>query len=139
MANKTQPTKQPVSAYLKAIESPERLADCKLLTEMMAGITGASPVMWGDSIVGFGQYHYRYDSGREGDFLRTGFSSRKDSISIYLLASGPDQAALLEKLGKHRMGKACLYVKRLSDIDLDVLEQLIVDSVEELARRYPAE
>ena len=93
--------------------------------------------MWGSSIVGFDSYHYVYDSGREGDAPATGFSSRKREISIYLTASFDGQQALLDQLGRHRMGKACLYVRRLDDVDLDVLERLIAGSYRAIKQRYP--
>ena len=92
--------------------------------------------MWGNSIVGFGSYHYRYDSGREGDACATGFSARKSDISVYLSASGERQEQLLAQLGRHKMGKACLSIRRLSEVDVNVLEQLVVDSVAEIKRRY---
>src|SRR5947207_15388621 len=102
----------------------------------MANATKQKPKMWGASIVGFGSYHYSYESGREGDSCLTGFSSRKGDISVYLTASFPGRDELLSKLGKHKMGKACLYVRKLSDVDLNVLEQLVVGSVAETKRRY---
>jgi hypothetical protein len=102
----------------------------------MIGITGAPPLMWGPSIVGFGSYHYRYESGREGDMCIAGFSSRKPDISVYLLADSADQRRLLAKLGKHRMGKSCLYFRRLSDLDKSVVEDLVVGSIAEVKRLY---
>lgn len=134
--NKTQATKASVEDYLVAITDDSRRADCEALTKLMRKVTGKPPVMWGPSIVGFDQYHYIYDSGREGDMCVTGFSSRKDAISIYLTCAMPEQEALLAKLGKHKMAKACLSVKRMSDVDTKVLEQLIKLSVAEVKRRY---
>lgn len=93
--------------------------------------------MWGPTIIGFGRYRYRYDSGREGEMCLTGFAARGRELVIFLLASGPDQAQLLRKLGKHRIGKACLYIRRLSDVDAEVLALLVADSVAEIRRRYP--
>ncbi|MCL1035720.1 DUF1801 domain-containing protein [Shewanella submarina] len=136
-ANKTQPTELSVKTWLEGITDPVRRRDCEQLYAIMAELTGTHGVIWGDSLVGFGQYHYRYESGREGDFFRTGFASRKAGMSIYLMACGMDQHQLLPQLGKHKMGKSCLTVKRLSDIDLDVLKQLLLDSLQEMARRYP--
>lgn len=136
--NKTQPTDASIEDYLAAIEDPKRRQDCATLVSIMSEITGEPPVLWGTSIVGFGSYHYRYDSGREGDFMVTGFASRARDISIYLMASTDDQPTLLTQLGKHKMGRACLYIKRLSDIDLAVLRELITQSVNEMHRRYPA-
>jgi hypothetical protein len=102
----------------------------------MTGITGEPATMWGSSIVGFGSYHYRYESGREGDICIAGFSSRKPNISIYLIAEGAAQDKLLAKLGKHKMAKACLYVRRMADIDAEVLRQLIVGSIATIRKRY---
>ena len=135
-ANKTQPTTADVGAYLDAITDPERRRDCEALVALMSRVTGAPPTMWGTGIVGFGQYHYRYDSGREGDMCATGFASRRGDISIYLVADGTDQPALLQRLGRHKRGKACLYVRRLSEVDTGVLEQLVRQSVGEVRRRY---
>jgi len=137
-ANKTIATAAPVSAYLTSITDPQRRTDCEQLQAMMQDITGCEAVMWGAGIVGFGQYHYRYASGREGDMCVVGFSSRKTDISIYLLAESEQQQQLLTQLGKHKMGKACLSVRRLADIQLPVLRQLIVGSVQEVRQRYPA-
>lgn len=135
--NKTIATTEPVSAYLAGIADPQRRADCEQLQQMMQDITGCAAVMWGPAIVGFDQYHYRYDSGREGDMCVVGFSSRKTDISIYLVAASAKQQQLLTQLGKHKMGKSCLSVRRLSDIQLPVLQQLIEDSVATTRLRYP--
>jgi hypothetical protein len=102
----------------------------------MTKATKQPPKMWGTSIVGFGSYHYKYESGREGDSCLTGFSSRKGDISIYLVADFPGQEALLSKLGKHKRGKGCLYIRKLDDVNLKVLEQLVVGAVAERKRRY---
>ncbi|MET3136735.1 hypothetical protein AAKU61_001085 [Undibacterium sp. GrIS 1.2] len=135
--NKTQATEASVEDYLAAIEDGCRRKDCEDLSKLMAKATKHKPQMWGASIVGFGSYHYKYESGREGDSCLTGFSSRKGDISIYILASFPDHDELLAKLGKHKTAKACLYIRKLSDVDLKVLEQLIIGSVAERKRRYP--
>ncbi|MCH8529270.1 MAG: DUF1801 domain-containing protein [Saccharospirillum sp.] len=135
--NKTQTTEMAIEDYLATIEDPQRRQDCTSLVSIMAEITNEPPVLWGTSIVGFGTYHYKYESGREGDFMITGFASRARDISIYLMASTDAQANLLAKLGKHKMGRACLTIKRLSDIDLTVLRELITQSVGEMKRRYP--
>lgn len=134
--NKTQPTASSVPAFLDAIEDEGRRADCQALVAMMGRITGKPAVRWGAAIVGFDTYRYRYASGREGDWLVTGFSPRKGDISIYLIAAGPEQPELLARLGRHRMGKSCLYVRRLSEVDLGVLEQLVAGSVAEVKRIY---
>ena len=135
--NQTRPTQASVAAYLKAIEDEARRRDCEALARLMADATGQPAVMWGPAIVGFGSYHYRYDSGREGDSCLVGFASRKGDISIYLTAAFPGHDELLAKLGKHKMAKACLYVRRLADVDLEVLAQLVAGSVAEMRRRHP--
>jgi len=125
-----------VAAYLAAIPDAARRADCEALVALMRKVTRQPPTIWGSSIVGFGSYPYKCASGREGDACATGFASRKTDISIYLMASGPGQAALLARLGKHRMGKACLSIKRMSDIDSAALERLVAESVTEIRRRH---
>ena len=127
--NKTLPTPADALAHLAAIEDPARRADCQALSGLMERVTGAAPVMWGPSIFGFGSYHYRYASGHEGDAPMAGFASRKGDISIYLSCDTEARAALLAKLGRHKMGKGCLYVRRLADIDLAVLEALVRESI----------
>ncbi|MGE3388236.1 MAG: DUF1801 domain-containing protein [Bdellovibrionales bacterium] len=134
--NKTKPTGASVDDYINAIENEERRDDCRTLVKLMSIVTRQKPAMWGPSIVGFGAYHYKYESGREGDSCLTGFSSRKGDISVYLVVSGSDQANLLKQLGKHKMAKACLYIRRLRDVDLKILEQLVRNSVEEVKLRY---
>lgn len=134
--NKTKPTDASVSAFLAAVGDEQRRQDCQVLLAMMGRITGQPAVMWGPSIVGFDTYHYRYESGREGDMAVTGFSPRKPDISVYITADSPGQAELLARLGRHKMGKSCLSIRRLSDIDLDVLEQLISGTVAEVKRRH---
>lgn len=133
---KTKPTAASVAQYLAAIEDDERCADCEVIGKIMRKVTQKEPAMWGAGIVGFGRYQYRYESGTRGESCQTGFSSRKGDISVYLVAAGAGQDELLSKLGKHKMGKACLYIRRLSDIDLKILEQLIENSVAEIKRRY---
>ncbi len=136
---KTRPTEVDVSTYLDSIEEDGRRADCRALATLMERVTGCPPVMWGSSIVGFDSYHYRYPSGHEGDYCIVGFSSRKSGLSIYLLAGYEDAEAqsLLAQLGKHKTGGSCLYLKRLSDVQLPVLEQLVTRSVTAIRRRYP--
>ncbi|HZX91953.1 MAG TPA: DUF1801 domain-containing protein [Rudaea sp.] len=134
--NKTKATASGVEGYIEAIGDESRRKDCRALAKLMARATKREPVMWGTSIVGFGSYHYKYDSGREGDSCLVGFSSRKGDISIYLTASFPGREELLARLGKHKLAKACLYVRSLSDIDAKVLEQLVAGSAE--ARRRHA-
>jgi uncharacterized protein DUF1801 len=134
--NKTKPTQASLESYLSGIEDEARRKDCEALAKMMTKATKEKPVMWGPSIVGFGSCHYRYESGREGDSCVTGFSSRKGAISIYGVAGSPGQDKLLAKLGKHKMGKGCLYVQKLSDVDLKVLEQMVIGAVAESKRRH---
>lgn len=137
---KTKPTEFSVSDYLNAIEDETRRKDCKQLAALMKKASGCAAKMWGASIVGFDTYHYKYASGHEGDSCIVGFSSRKDGISVYMVA-GYDSAEakkLLAQLGKHKIGKACMNIKQLADIELAVLEQLIDCSLAETRRRYPA-
>lgn len=125
---KTKPTESSVDAYLDAIAEAGRREDCRQLAALMAKATGCPPKMWGPSIVGFDQYHYRYASGHEGDSCVVGFSSRKGDISVYGLNSAPSLETLLPKLGKHKAGKGCLYLRSLGDVDLKILEKLIADA-----------
>lgn len=134
---KTKPTRASVDAYIDAIDDEQRRDDCHKLVEIMSRVTGESPRMWGASIVGFGSYHYRYASGREGESSLAAFSSRKSDISIYVMAGFAGQQALLARLGRHKAGKACLYVRRLADVDLKRLETLVEGSVAKMRRRYP--
>jgi len=134
--NKTKVTDASVDSYLAAIVDEARRKDCEALAKLMTRATKQPPKMWGASIVGFGSYHYKYESGREGDSCLTGFSSRKSDITLYLVASFPGQEELLAKLGKHKRGKGCLYIRQLSDVNPKVLEQLIVGSVAERKRHY---
>jgi hypothetical protein len=135
--NKTRATDARVDDYLAAIENDERRKDCETLSRLMSQVTKQPPVMWGTGIVGFGSYHYKYDSGREGDCCLTGFAARKGDISVYLTASIEERDALLATLGRHKMGKGCLYLRKLGDIDLKVLEQLVAGSVAAIRARYP--
>ena len=129
---KTKPTAVSVEAFLDRIADETRRADCKTLVKVMKRVTGAKPVMWGPSIVGFGSYHYKYASGHEGDACLVGFAPRKSEISLYIMSGFAGREALLEKLGKHKAAKACLYVKKLADVDLAVLEELVRRSVDSL-------
>jgi hypothetical protein len=123
--NKTRPTDQDVPTFLKSVGHKTRREDGFALLEMMKEITGEEAVMWGSSIVGFGSYHYRYESGREGDMPLIGFSPRKQSMTLYIMPGFDDYEDLLSELGKHRLGKACLYVNKLADVDEEVLRTLI--------------
>ncbi len=141
MANKTVPTELKVSDYFDQISDPERQADCRRIHDMMLDIVGETPKIWGsklsNGIVGFGDYHYKYDSGREGDSLRLGFASRVQNISIYIMPGYQDFSEQLSRLGKHKIGKACLYIKRLSDIDEDVLKEIMTEGVRQMDAKYP--
>ena len=134
--NKTKPTKQSVTEFIRSIEDTQKRADVKKVAAMMRKATGARAAMWGPSIVGYGQYHYKYASGREGDFLLTGFSPRKQALTVYIIAGFKPFDSLMKKLGKYKTGKSCLYIKRLSDIDESVLERLIVQSVKHMRNNY---
>lgn len=126
--NKTKATDNSVDDYIAAIADETRRQDCEILIQLMSKATKQPAVMWGDSIVGFGNFHYRYESGREGDICLIGFSSRKGDISLYGLFAAARHAELLENLGKSKSGKGCLYIRRLSEIDLQVLETLIKEA-----------
>ncbi|MFD2188591.1 DUF1801 domain-containing protein [Aquimarina celericrescens] len=125
-----------ITEYLDNIKDPQRKQDCLLLVDMMKRISNSSPVIWRNSIVGFGSYHYTYESGTEGDWLITGFSSRAQNISIYIIAGFDQYEALLSKLGKHKTGKSCLYIKSLADVDIDILETLITKSYQYVLEKY---
>jgi len=134
---KTRPTDQPVSEFLDLIDNADRRADCDTISHMMEKATGAKPVMWGDSIVGFGKYHYKYASGREADWPLVGFSPRKQNLTLYITAGFSQYQELLEQLGKCKTSVGCLYIKRLSDVNLDVLEELVTKSVGAMRQQYP--
>lgn len=134
---KTKPTAVSVDAYLASRASAEQLTDCQALMAICKRVTKQSPKMWGPSIVGYGSYTYRYDSGHSGDACLVGFAVRGKELVVYLLAEDDQQVARLAKLGKHKMGKGCLYFKHLADLDAKVLEALIAGSVAEIQRRYP--
>ena len=135
--NKTQETDADVNEYLLQIEDDTKRADCLKIRDMMERIVGAPAKMWGTSIIGFGNYHYKYESGREGDFMRSGFAARKANIVLYIMSGFSEYDALLEKLGKHKHGKGCLYIKRLSDVDESILEEIVTRSVAYMAEKYP--
>jgi hypothetical protein len=132
---KTKPTGQKVTDFLDKVEPQEKRKDSYEILAMMKDITGVEPYMWGPSIVGFGTYHYKYDSGHEGDTCITGFSPRKPAITLYVLLGLGDKADLLKKLGPHKASKGCLYIKRLSDIDKTVLKRIIESAVTEIKRK----
>lgn len=133
---KTGPTGASVAAFLGAIPDPERRRDCKAIVRLMARITGARPRLWGPSIVGFGRYHYRYASGREGDWFLAGFSPRARNIVLYVMAGISTVRPWLATLGPHRTGKSCLYIRRLADVDQITLASLVEASVAAVRQRH---
>jgi len=133
--NKTQPTGVPVEEFLAAVEHPGRRADSFELLGLMRSITGQEAVMWGPSIVGFGSYHYRYASGRKSDWMALGFAPRKGRLTLYLMDGFGGYEELLARLGKHSTGKSCLHVKRLQDVDLDVLREMVRRSYRDTTER----
>ena len=134
--NKTKPTKASTVAFINGIEDRQKRADCKRVAAMMREATGARAKMWGANIVGFGRYHYKYASGREGDYMLTGFSPRKQALTVYIMPGFSHFSALMSKLGSYKTGKSCLYIKRLSDVDESVLQRLITESVKYMRRKY---
>jgi hypothetical protein len=135
-ALKTRPSRLSVKAFIDAVPVPDRRKDCRTVMRLMKAVTGESPKMWGKSIVGYGTYRYKYASGREGDWPLTGFSPRKQDLTLYIMAGCARFPALMKKLGPHKTVVSCLYVKRLSDVDLKVLERLIRESVKQTKRTY---
>lgn len=130
---KTQPHNASVEEFLTRVENEPRKKDAFEVLELMKRVTGEEPVMWGASIIGFGSYHYKYASGREGDWLAAGFSPRKQALTLYITSGFDEHDDLLTRLGRHRTGKSCLYVKRLTDIDMDVLAELVRLSVKSVS------
>jgi len=134
--NKTIANKLSVKAFIDGVEDTHKRKDCRTLMKVMSRLTGKRAKMWGTTIVGYGSYHYRYASGREGDFFLMGFSPRKQALTIYVVAGFSHFPQLMRQLGKYKTGKSCLYVKRLDDIDTDVLERLLEQSQDYLRRTY---
>ena len=129
---KTQKNDASVEAFLNSIEDEKKRQDSFAIMELMKEVTGAEPTMWGASIIGFGSYHYKYASGREGDWMVTGFSPRKQNLTLYIMSGFEQYDELLSKLGKHTTGKSCLYIKKLDNIHMDVLRELVKHSVEHM-------
>ena len=125
-----------VNEFLDAVENPRRREDARRVLELMREVTGELPKMWGSSIVGFGSYHYKYASGREGDWMITGFSPRKQNLTIYIMPGFSEFSELLARLGKHKTSKSCLYLNKLDDVDLEVLAELVRESVNVMKARY---
>lgn len=135
---KTKATNASIDDYLASRASPEQLEDCKALMALYQRVTKEPPKMWGPSIVGYGSYKYKYASGHSGEMAQGGFAIRGKDLVVYIFADSGEQAKLRAKLGKHKMGKSCLYFRRLADLDPKVLEALIASSLAEVKRRYPA-
>lgn len=134
---KTRPSDADVDTFLAGLDENRR-ADSRRLVELMQRASGEPPRLWGANMIGFGSYHYVYDSGREGDWFLCGFSPRKKEFSLYVMAGFDEFDALMQRLGKHRTGKSCLYVRKLDDIDMEVLEELLTRSVDSMRERYAA-
>ena len=135
--NKTIANDASVTAFLDAIKDDQKREDSYKLLEIMTRLSGYPPKMWGSSIIGFGEYHYKYESGREGDMCRIGFSPRAQNLTLYIITGFSDYEEELSRLGKYKLGKSCLYIKRLSDVDEQVLEQLIIKDLNVMNEKYP--
>ncbi len=131
---KTKPTKASVESFLKKVTDDARRQDCQAVTELMKEVTGAPPEMWGPSIVGFGRYRYKYPTGREGEWMLMGFSPRKTDLTLYILPGVHEFQELLPKLGKIKTGKACLYIKKLEDVDLKVLRKILKQALQRMSK-----
>ena len=135
-ANKTKPNKASVTDFINGIDDPEKRRDARRIAAMMRRATGKRATMWGPAIVGYGSYHYEYASGRSGDWMLTGFSPRKQALTLYIMPGFGSYDGLMKRLGKYKTGKSCLYVRRLSDVDEAVLEELIAKSVAYMRDNY---
>lgn len=135
--NKNQQNDSSVAAFLNQVVDERKRQDSYIILKLMEELSGHPPKMWGESIIGFGAYHYKYESGREGDFLRIGFAPRKQNIALYLIAGANRDADLLQKLGKYKTGVSCLYINKLADVNLDVLRTLITNSLAHMSENYP--
>ena len=131
---KTKQNEAGVEEFLNEVSDEKRREDCFTVLELMKKITGEAPKMWGASIIGFGNYHYKYESGREGDWFVAGFSPRKQNLTLYIMSGFSRYEELLAKLGKHKTGKSCLYINKLEDVNLDVLQEMIENSVENVKK-----
>ncbi len=134
--NKTLPNQLSVKDFLEKIEHPQKRQDCFEILGIMQRITAEPPVMWGTSIVGFGTYHYKYESGREGDMLKIGFSPRKQNLTMYIMPGFSRYDELMSKLGQYKTGKSCLYIKKLDDVDKRVLEELFIEAYKYMSEKY---
>ncbi len=136
--NKTTATQADPAAFVAAIEPEKKKADAETLLDLFERVTGLKPKMWGPSIIGYGRYHYKYESGREGESMLTGFSPRKQNLSIYIMPGYRfgDMENKLSRLGKHKLGKSCLYINKLADVDLSILEEIVLDGLEYMRENY---
>ena len=134
--NKTKRTNASVDEFLAAVENDRRRNDAVTVCELMQEVTGEEPVMWGPTMVGFGTYHYKYASGREGDWFLAGVAPRKANLVVYIMSGFKGHAALMDKLGKHKTGSSCLFINKLDDIDMDILRELVRRSVEHVSNAY---
>jgi nucleoid DNA-binding protein len=134
--NKTKETEASVDDFLNSVENEQKRADCFQVKAWMEAISGESAKMWGTAIVGFGTYHFKYDSGREGDFMKIGFSPRAQNLTLYIMPGFKRYPELMEKLGKYKIGKSCLYVKKLEDVDNNILQELITESINYMTNKY---
>ena len=134
--NKTRPTDASVTKFLNSIENERKRQDSLTILKLMKEVTGEEPKMWGDSIVGFGDYHYQYASGREGNWFLAGFSPRKQNLTLYIMAGFDNYDTLLSQLGKYKTGKSCLYINKIADVNLDVLKELVQQSVAHMRQAH---
>lgn len=134
---KTKPTNHPVEDFINLVDNPKKRDEAYILLDLMKEVTGEEPKMWGPSIIGFGSYHYKYESGHEGDSLRVGFSPRKAKHSIYIMPGLDRYPDLMDKLGKYKTGKSCLYVNKLADIDMEILRKLVKCSYIDIKEMFP--
>jgi hypothetical protein len=135
-SNKTQPTEGDPRIFIASVENETRRNDAEIMLGIMEEITGEKPMMWGPSLIGYGTYHYKYDSGREGDFFMTGFSPRKQNLVVYVMPGFKRYEELMANLGKHKTGKSCLYINKLRDVDMEVLKTLIREGFEYMKNKY---
>lgn len=136
--NKTQVTKTEPSEFIAAVEPEKKKQDATTLLEFFNKVTGLKPQMWGPSIIGYGRYHYKYESGREGEFMMTGFSPRKQNLTVYIMPGYryDSMKEKLSRLGKHKLGKSCLYINKLADVDMDVLEEIVLEGLSYMRENY---
>jgi len=135
-SDKTAPKSTSPKKFIATVEHPTRRQDAETLLAWFEEVTGLKPAMWGETIIGYGRYHYKYESGREGDSMLTGFSPRKSSLALYIMPGYQDMADKLERLGKHKIGKSCLYINKLDDVDMEVLREIVTDGVAYMHEHY---